>query len=115
MDKKIQKVLDIMSALGSANIRVCWDIRETYFVGGESADKTIQTLGAYVDFVRLGDAIDGKNVLLGDGELPVKDFISALRSLNYDGFISVMESDEVVSADIILTLTKCTKNDVLFF
>ena len=98
-----QKVLDIMSALGSANIRVCWDIRETYFVGGESADKTIQTLGAYVAYVRIGDMKNGKSVLIGEGELPVKDFISALRSLNYDGFISVMESDEVVSADIILT------------
>ncbi len=98
-----QKVLDIISALGSANIRVCWDIRQTYFVGKESADKTIQTLGAYVAYVRIGDMKDGKSVLIGEGELTVKDFISALRSLNYDGFISVMECDEISSFDIILT------------
>ncbi len=98
-----QKVLDIISTLGSANIRVCWDIRHTYFVGNESADKTIQTLGAYVAYVRIGDMKNGKSVLIGEGELPVKDFISALRSLNYDGFISVMDCDDVSSADIVLT------------
>ncbi len=98
-----QTVLDIISALGSANVKVCWNIRETFFVAGEQADKTIQTLGAYIGYVRIGDKKDGKNVLIGEGELPVKDFMNALKSLNYDGYVSVMESDEICSADILLT------------
>ncbi len=98
-----QKVLDIISDLGSANVKVCWNIRETFFVGGEQADKTIQTLGAYIGYVRIGDKKQDKNVLIGEGELPVKDFMNALKSLNYDGYICVMESDEICSADILLT------------
>ena len=98
-----QTVLDIISALGSANVKVCWNIRETFFVAKEQADKTIQTLGAYIGYVRIGDKNKDKNVLLGEGELPVKDFMNALKSLNYDGFVSVMESDEICSADILLT------------
>ncbi len=98
-----QKVLDIISALGFANVKVCWNIRQTYFVANEQADKTIQTLGAYIGYVRIGDKKQEKNVLIGEGELPVKDFMNALKSLNYDGYISVMDSDEICSADILLT------------
>ncbi|MBE7080948.1 MAG: AMP-dependent synthetase [Clostridiales bacterium] len=98
-----QKVLDIISDLGSANVKVCWNIRETFFVAGEQADKTIQTLGAYIGYVRMGDKKQDKNVLIGEGELPVKDFMNALKSLNYDGFVCVMDSDEICSADILLT------------
>lgn len=98
-----EKVLDIINFFGTAVLKVCWNIRETFFVSGESADTTIQTLGAYIGYVRLGDRKDGVNVLIGDGELPVKDFMNALRSLNYDGYVSVMDSGEVTSADIVLT------------
>ena len=100
---KTQTVLDIISSLGFANVKVCWNIRETFFVAKEQADKTIQTLGAYIGYVRIGDKKDGKNVLIGEGELPVKDFMNALKSLNYDGYVSVMESDEICSTDILLT------------
>ncbi len=98
-----EKVLDIINLFATATLKVCWNIRETFFTAGESADKTIQTLGAYIEYVRLGDRKDGKNVLIGDGTLPVKDFMNALRSLNYDGYIAVMDSGEITSADIILT------------
>ncbi len=98
-----EKVLDVINLFGTANLKVSWNIRETFFKANESADKTIQTLGAYIGFVRLGDKKDGKDVLIGDGELPVKDFMNALRSLNYDGYVSVMDSGDITSADILLT------------
>ncbi len=100
---KTEKVLFVINAFGSSVLKACWNARETYFTAGETADKTIQTLGAYISYVRLGDAKCGRNVLIGEGELPVKDFTNALRSLNYDGFVSVMDSGEISSADIILT------------
>ncbi|MBR1967768.1 MAG: AMP-binding protein [Clostridia bacterium] len=100
---KTQTVLDVINVFGTACLKVCWNIRETFFTAGESADTTIQTLGAYIDYVRLGDKKNDENVLIGDGDLPVKDFMNALRSLNYDGYIAVMDSGEITSADIILT------------
>lgn len=105
-----EKVLDFINLFSSAVLKVCWNIRETYFTANESADKTIQTLGSYIGFVRLGDKKDEKNVLIGDGDLPVKDFINALHSLNYDGYVSVMDCDDISSQDIILTHFKSYLN-----
>ena len=107
---KTEKVLEIINFFGTIALKVCWNIRETYFSAGETADNTIQTLGAYIEYVRLGDRKDGKDTLIGDGELPVKDFMNALRSLNYDGYVSVMDSGEITSADIILTHFKSYLN-----
>ena len=100
---KTENVLEYINYIGSAVLKVCWNIRETYFTALESADNTIQMLGAYIGYVRLGDKKDGENTIIGDGELPVKDFMNALNSLNYEGFVSVMDSGEITSADIILT------------
>jgi fatty-acyl-CoA synthase len=109
-----KEAVEIINMFASASIKVCWNIRETYFTLKELADTTIQTLGAYIDFVRLGDRMNDKNVLLGEGELPVKDFVNALRSLNYDGFISVMESEDISNSDILLTHFKSfLSNDVI--
>ena len=108
------KILEVINFFGSASIKVCWNIRETFFTAGESADQTIQTLGAYIVHVRMGDKKGKADVLIGDGELPVIDFMNALRSLNYDGYISVMEASDITSSDIILTHFKSylTKKDV---
>ncbi len=100
---KTEKVIDVINAFGSANVKVCWNIRETFFTASESADKTIQTLGANIGHVRLGDRRNGVDTLLGEGELPVKDFMNALRSLNYDGYISVLPNAEISDSDIVLT------------
>ncbi len=100
---KTEKVIEVINAIGSATVKVCWNIRETFFTAMESADKTIQTLGANIGHVRLGDKLDGKDTLIGEGELPVKDFMNALRSLNYDGQVAVLPSGEITDSDIILT------------
>ncbi len=98
-----KKVLEVINIFGNAVIGVSWNIRETYFIGNESADTTIQTLGAYIQYVRIGDKKGENNVLIGEGDLPVKDFVNALRSLNYDGYICALWNDEILDADIVLT------------
>ena len=95
--------LEIIAQVGSAAMGVCWNIRQTYFQGKELADTSIQTLGAYIRYVRLGDRRDSTDVLIGEGELPVRDFMNALRSLNYDGYICVDWNEEIPSEDIVLT------------
>ncbi len=97
------RVLELIGSIGSAAMGVCWNIRQTYFVGQELADTSIQTLGAYICYVRLGDRRGDRDVLIGEGELPVKDFMNALRSLNYDGYICVDWNTEIPSEDIVLT------------
>ncbi len=98
-----KKVLKIINSISSAVIGACWNIRETYFSGKETAEKTIETLGAYIKYVRLGDKKGDTNVLIGEGELPVQDFIDALSSLNYDSHICILWNDEIKDADIVIT------------
>ena len=98
-----ENVLDIINCVGSAALGVCWNIRQTYFKGRELADTTIQTLGAYIGYVRMGDRQGDTDVIIGDGELPVQDFLNALKSLNYDGFVCADWNEEITDEDIVLT------------
>ncbi len=98
-----ENVLKVINIFETAAIGVAWNIRATFFEGKETADNTIQTLGAYINFARIGDRKDGKDLLIGEGDLPVTDFINALKSLNFDGFICVDWNEEITSADIVLT------------
>ncbi|MBO6000659.1 MAG: AMP-binding protein, partial [Spirochaetales bacterium] len=94
---------DIINVFGSPAVGASWNIRQTFFEGGESAEMTIKTLGAYIRYVRIGDRRDGTDVLIGEGTLPVDDFLRALRSLNYEGYFTVDWNTEVQDADIVLT------------
>ncbi len=98
-----EKILELISFFASASIGVCWDIRSTFFEARETADQTIQILGSYIEYVRIGDKKGDTNVLIGKGELPVNEFINALKSLNYDGYICAEPNDEIMSYDIVLT------------
>ena len=100
---KTQNLLQIINAFASASIGAAWNIRQTFFDGDESAETTIKTLGAYIRYVRIGDRLDGRDVLMGEGSLPVDDFLKALRSLNYEGFFTVDWNEDVSDADIVLT------------
>ena len=96
-------VLEIINHFASASLGAAWNARETFFAAKESAEDTIRTLGAYIRYVRLGDRKDGVNVLLGEGDLPVGEFLDALRSLNYEGFVCADDNDEIRDPDIVLT------------
>jgi len=98
-----ENVLEIINAVSSANLGASWNIRDTFFCGKETAEETIETLGAYIKYVRLGDRKDGTDVLIGEGDLPVTEFIDALSSLNYDSYVCVEWNDEIGDADIVLT------------
>jgi len=95
--------LEIIGKVGSAAMGVSWNIRQTYFEGKELAGCSIQTLGAYICYVCSGDRRENTDVLIGEGGLPVRDFMNALRSLNYDGYICADWNEEIPSEDIVLT------------
>ena len=97
------KVLEIINYFASVPIGAAWNIRETYFGAGETPEKTIETLGAHICYVRIGDKSGDVNCLIGEGTLPVKDCLNAIRSLNYEGFVCVDWNDEITDPDIVLT------------
>lgn len=97
------EVLKLINTFESVAVGVAWNIRQTYFEAGETADQTIQNLGAYIKYVRIGDRKDNTDVLIGDGSLPVDEFVNALNSLNYDGYICVDWNEQTTDYDIVLT------------
>ena len=105
-----ERAVRLIRFFASPCMGVAWNIRETYFRGGESAETGIKTLGAYIRYVRIGDRKEGRDVLLGEGELPADSFVNALRSLNYDGFFCVDWNEEITDADIVLTHFGCYMN-----
>ena len=98
-----EQAVALIRTFGSVSLGVAWNVRGTYFDAGESVETTIKTLGAYIRYVRAGDRKDGRNVLLGEGELPLSALLGALRSLNYDGFLCADWNEEIRHADVVLT------------
>ena len=88
------KLRDILNHFASDHLAACWSVFDTWFMAGETAEKTITNLGAYVRHVRLSDGTPGEDgtiahELMGEGKLPMQDVMNALRSVNYDGFVSL--------------------------
>ncbi|NLO39339.1 MAG: AMP-binding protein [Ruminiclostridium sp.] len=87
------RLRDLLNRAASDNVAALWDIHHPYRFAGETPGKTVQNLGAYIRYVHAKDseAEDGKinYRLMGEGDLPISDMMSALRSINYEGYISL--------------------------
>ena len=87
------KLRAILESFASDTLGALWDMYSPYFVCDEQPDTTIKNLGAYIKHVHIKDAIktpDGTEFcLMGEGEAPIEQMMQALRSVNYDGFISL--------------------------
>ena len=84
---------DLLNSFADESIAALWDMTSTYFSGGEDPETTITNLGAYVRHVHIKDAEKTEDgicyCLMGEGELPIDDMVTALRSVNYNGYISL--------------------------
>ncbi len=102
---------DLLNRFADDRLCATWDMPGTCVEGGEDAETTITNLGAYVRHVHIYDfrRDDGPAMpeLMGEGDLPIGDMMGALRSVNYDGFISIVWNPEWIrelsDLEIILT------------
>ena len=105
------RLRDFLNRFADDRLCALWDMHTTVVEAREDAETTITNLGAYVkhvhihDFRRAGDEVQPE--LIGEGQLPIQDLMNALRSVNYDGFVS-LEWDpdwapEIADPEIILT------------
>ncbi len=86
---------DMLERFASDNLAALWELASTSLVANETPETVIRNLGAYVRHVHFSDAKktdDGtlEHCLAGEGELPVDEVMLALRSVNYDGFVSLV-------------------------
>jgi fatty-acyl-CoA synthase len=88
-----KKLCELLDSFAHDNLAALWDMYATYFTANEEPETTIKNLGAYVKHVHIKDAVktdDGfEFCLIGEGEMPIEEMILSLRSVNFDGFISL--------------------------
>jgi len=67
-----------------------WDAHHTFAESGEDPKFTVRQLGPWIRHTHLKDSVgqggDRKYVLTGRGNVPIKEQIEALRSIDYQGF-----------------------------
>ncbi len=106
------ELLKVLDKFACDNLAALWDMHAPYFYCGEMPETTIKNLGAYVEHVHIKDAVreeDGSVsfCLIGEGEMPIEEMMLALRSVNYDGFISLewhpMWCEEIDDMEIVFS------------
>lgn len=87
------KLCEFINSFSSDSVAALWNISATSFYGKEEPEETITNLGVYIKHVHICDGkMEGGKLfpsLIGEGDLPIADVMAALRSINYDGFISL--------------------------
>ncbi|MBO0780718.1 MAG: sugar phosphate isomerase/epimerase [Ktedonobacteraceae bacterium] len=90
------RVANILRTVNSPYIKALWDSHHPYRTGA-SAEAVIRTLGDYLGpVVHIKDARKKdpnadtwQLVLMGEGEVPVREMLLGLKQHNYNGYVSV--------------------------
>ena len=84
------KLRDLLISFSSDFVAALWDLHYPYRSCGESAETSVKNLGAYIRHIHIKDSESyTEHRLIGEGTLPIDEFMNALRSINYNGFISI--------------------------
>ncbi len=87
------RLRDLLARVESDNVAALWDMHHPYRFANEKPETTIQNLGVYIKHIHIKDSVmvDGKvkYKIMGEGDMPIESMIRALRSVNYDGYISL--------------------------
>ena len=87
------RLRDLLVRAESDSVGALWDMHHPYRFAGESPELTVQNLGVYIKYTHIKDSVmeNGKVSyrLMGEGDLPVDAMMRALRSINYEGFVSL--------------------------
>ncbi len=87
------RLRELLEQVGSDNVAALWDTHHPYRFAGESPEETVQNLGAFIKYTHVKDSVmeNGKVSyrLMGEGDLPMDGIVRALRSINYEGYISL--------------------------
>lgn len=83
----------LLDRLASDTVAALWDTHHPCRFGGESPGKTVHNLGAYIKYAHIKDSIMDNGAvhyrMMGEGDMPIDEMMRALRSINYEGFVSL--------------------------
>ena len=90
-----RRVAAVLDRVDSPGVAALWDSHHPYRVG-ETPQDVIEALGPRIAHVHVkdarrtrGDGSDWQLVLLGEGEVPVREQLQALERHGYTGYVSV--------------------------
>jgi fatty-acyl-CoA synthase len=87
------RLCKLLDHAASDAVAALWDVHHPYRYAGETPGQTVKNLGAYIQYVHIKDSVVAGGVtkyrLMGEGDLPVDEIMQALRSINYDGYVSL--------------------------
>lgn len=87
------KLRDVLNYFACDQLAALWDVHHPFTFCKENPDVTIANLGGYVKHVHIKDSYEenGKLIfcLIGEGSLPLDEIMLALRSINFNGFMSL--------------------------
>lgn len=88
-----KRLRELLNRIESENIGALWDMHHPYRFFNESPEQTVQNLGLYIKYTHIKDSVmeNGtvKYRMMGEGDLPIENIMRALKSINYEGYISL--------------------------
>ncbi len=82
----------ILDRLSHPAISACWDVFNAALIG-ESSSISVPTLNSKIQYTQVKDAAFGAlgatYCQLGDGDVPIKKFITRLMGIGYDGYVTM--------------------------
>ncbi|MBS7624797.1 sugar phosphate isomerase/epimerase [Candidatus Bathyarchaeota archaeon] len=83
----------LMREVNHKRVRILWDLHHPYRMRGEKPEETYKNIGQYAVSVHIKDSIVENNkvkyVLLGEGDVPIKEMLELLIKGGYDGYAIV--------------------------
>ncbi|MBQ7132641.1 MAG: AMP-binding protein [Oscillospiraceae bacterium] len=88
-----KRLAELLSKADSRYVAALWDMHHPYRYANETPSETVANLGSYIKYVHIKDSVveNGKTVykMMGEGDMPVDEMIEALRSIKYEGYVSL--------------------------
>ena len=85
---------EVMERVAAPQAGILWDTHHPWRFHGEPPHDTVAAIGRWIrhthwkDSVRADDARGYRYVLFGEGEMPVRERLTALQSIRYNGWLS---------------------------
>lgn len=83
----------LMREVNHRRIRIVWDLHHPYRIGGEKPEETYRNIAHYTVSIHVKDSIveNGriKYVLLGEGDIPIREMLEMLVRGGYRGYVIV--------------------------
>lgn len=87
------KMAELLDRTAADNLFVLWDVHHTYRFFHEAPEKTVRALGKVIRHVHLKDSLvengQVRYKMMGGGDIPVAEAVSALSRVGYEGFYSL--------------------------